>query len=156
MEMDPQNPTESSDEKSPLWMKAYHSLTRYIGARDHSEKELRTKLGQKYPEDLVEEMVALAYENNWMADPQELAQRTAENLMNKGKGPRYIANYLFEKGLPEITIDREEALKAAHEVAEMKFGDLKELTYDDKPKVQRFLQSRGFSHEVINTVIFGN
>ncbi len=156
MGLDSQNPTENSEEKSPLWIKAYNSLIRYLGARDHSEKELRIKLSQKYPENIAEEMVALAYENNWMANPQELAQRTAERLMEKGKGPRYITNYLSERGLPEVSIDREEALKLAREVAEMKFGDLKELNYDERPKVQRFLQGRGFSHGVISTVIFEN
>lgn len=150
---EPQSP--ERNEMSSLWMKAYNSLTRYLGARDHSEKELHFKLSQKYPPDLVDEMIQLAYANHWMADPEELAQRTAERLLERGKGSMYISTYLQNKGLPPVAIDANKALKTAFEAAENRFGDLKELDYDDRPKVLRFLKSRGFSHDVINQVIFG-
>lgn len=156
-EFDPENQPESAeyDTTDLLRIKAHNSLKRYIGSRDHSEDELRLKLSQKYPSEIVEEMIQLANDKGWMSDPEELAQRTADRLLEKGKGSQYISDYLHSKGLPSVTIDPDLELKRASETAQNKFGDLKELNYDDRPKVHRFLENRGFCQDIINQVNFG-
>ncbi len=152
-EQDPHS-NDARPERDPLWVKAYESLTRRLGARDHSEKELRDKLIVRFPMELVEEMIALAKKNNWLADPQVLAARTTERLAAKGKGSLYIAQHLKKIGLPLVSVDRDRELEFARELAARKFGDITKLKFEQKPKVMRFLVSRGYNRDIVNQVIF--
>ncbi|HVK62493.1 MAG TPA: hypothetical protein VM432_13125, partial [Bdellovibrionales bacterium] len=58
----------------------------FLARRNHSELELRQKLSRTYPEHEVEEAIAFAKENNWMAQPEELAERVAIELGRRNKG----------------------------------------------------------------------
>lgn len=137
-----------------LRRKAYDSLTRFLGARDHSEKELRKKLGLRYPPDIVEKTIQIAKTNNWLAEPSALASRMAERWLEKGKGSAFIQRELEKKGLPTVKIDFEQEVEKARETAERKFGELTRLTFDQKPKVMRFLMNRGFGYDIVQQVIF--
>lgn len=137
-----------------LRRKAYDSLTRHLGARDHSEKELRKKLGVRYPSDIVERTIQIAKTNNWLAEPEIMANRLAERLLEKGKGSAYILRELEKKGLPSIRIESDREAQTARESAERKFGDLSTLSFDQKPKVMRFLVSRGFGYDIVQQVLF--
>jgi len=69
------------------WMRGYRSLTRFIANRDHSEKELKTKLSQRYEPSLVQDLIQYARTNGWMPDPEEMAARAIEKMvLNRSSG----------------------------------------------------------------------
>lgn len=132
----------------------------FLARRNHSEKELRKKLSEKFSKnelfttDVIDEAIAYAKENNWLGDPEELAVQTADMLHRKNKGIHYINNYLREKGLPAVETDREFEIEKALLLVKNKFDEDYEFSRDEKAKVGRLLTSRGFDSETVRKVIY--
>lgn len=155
-----------------LWAvgkKPEHSLRvramQYLARREHSRAELRAKLlSRLHPDDefdsspaedidaLLDDLAA----RGWLSDERAAAQlvhakrgrfgaqRIAQELRQKG-----IADSLIAETLPQL---KETELEAARAVWHRKFGV---LPRDQKEKARqaRFLQSRGFSMDVIFKVM---
>jgi regulatory protein len=130
---------------------------RYLARREHSRAELHSKL-QPYVqegEDL-EAVLDDLEKRSWLSDARAATQwvdakrgrfgtqRIAHELRQKG-----IAENLISDAMPQL---KETELEAARNVWQRKFGtepqDAKE-----KAKQIRFLQSRGFSMDVIFKVL---
>ena len=139
-------------EKSDDALKASDKLVDYLSRRDHSEKELREKLGRRFTADAIRKALEEAKERRWLKEPEELAELVAERLHLKGKGYRYIQKYLQDKGLPPVdrTPDREK--EKAHELLSVKFGDYQSLSYEERQKAFRFLSSRGYHLDTIRSL----
>jgi regulatory protein len=126
---------------------------RYLARREHSRGELNAKL-QPYVQQ-GEDLDAVLDElekRNWLSDA-----RAAEMLVDSRRsrfGAQRIAHELRQKGIDENLISaampqlKETELETARVVWQRKFGSLPQ---DQKEKARqvRFLQSRGFSMEVI-------
>lgn len=134
-------------------LKALDKIADYLARRDHSEKELITKLSRKYSASAIANAVDQAKQNHWLTDPEELAQRVAESLHRKNKGHLYICSYLSEKGLPQINRSAEKELEKAQEFIQNRLQTL-ELDCEQKQKATGWLQSRGFDSETISQVIY--
>lgn len=129
----------------------------HLARREHSRAELRVKLLPHVQEgDDVDALLDDLRKHNWLSD-----QRAAEQVVQQRRnrfGTQRISHELRKKGIPENLISdalpqlKESELEAAREVWQRKFGaapqDAKE-----KAKQVRFLQSRGFSLEVIFKVL---
>jgi len=130
---------------------------RYLARREHSRAELHAKL-QPYVQE-GEDLDAVLDElekKNWLSDVRAATmlveskrgrfgtQRIAHELRQKG-----IAENLISEAMPQL---KETELDAAREVWQRKFGIPPE---DPKEKARqiRFLQSRGFTMEVIFKVL---
>lgn len=135
-----------------------------VALRDHSEKELRTKLrtyfkrnllyrkklalqqGREFTEDTeenqteiaaaIEGAIEFAKDNRWLGEPEILSEKMAKILHRKNKGISYINNYLKEKGLPPITSDRDLELEKALALVKNKYSDFSELSFEEKRKEQ--------------------
>lgn len=126
----------------------------FLARRNHSELELRQKLSRTYHRDDVEDAIAFAKENNWMANPEELAGRVAIELGRKQKGHRYINQFLKQKGLPPVSKDSESELEKALEVIQSKRrGRTDAITYEEQTKLYRWLSTRGFDEATIRQAI---
>lgn len=134
-----------------------------IARRDHSEKELRQKLREKFSpahdeeqdlNELIQEAIDFAKDNRWLGDPQELAYRLADMLHRRNKGIYYINNYLREKGLPSVEKDSDFELQKALELVHNKWGENTEFSREEKARAGRFLASRGFDPETVRKVIY--
>ncbi|WP_374029622.1 regulatory protein RecX [Bdellovibrio bacteriovorus] len=130
-----------------------------LARRDHSEKELRKKLREKFSDDelagdVVDEAIEFAKDNNWLGDPADLAHRMAEMLHRRNKGIHYINNYLREKGLPAVESDRDLELEKALSIVKNKYDEDHKFSREDKAKVGRLLASRGFDSETVRKVIY--
>ncbi|MGZ5280028.1 MAG: regulatory protein RecX [Pseudobdellovibrionaceae bacterium] len=129
----------------------------YLAHRNHTEKELRTKLGDKFPQEEIKKAIQFGKDKGWIAsskeDLQALSEEVAAVLKRKGKGPLYINQYLEEKGLVPISMDPAEELEKARELVENKYSDLNKMDRNEKAKVGRFLMSRGFDLETVRKVI---
>lgn len=126
-----------------------------IARRDHSEKELRDKLVEKghTPEE-IEEAIAYARDNGWLAEPDVLSERFARYFHQRNKGVRAINHKLREKGLPSVTSDPELELEKALRLAEIKWSKEKSPDRSTREKIGRFLISRGFEPSIVRKVIY--
>ena len=137
-------------------MRGYRSLTRILANRDHSEKELKAKLVQNYEPELVQDLLLYAEAQGWMPNPQDLAERTAQRLKDKGKGKVYIQGYLAEKGLPIVDLDTEDERARAEALVAVRFGRVSEKSYEEKQKIAQFLQRRGFEPYICSSVVLNS
>lgn len=152
--------------QSPYTHRLYakRKLMDLVASRDHSEKELRSKLreafrrniqyrkrlatkrGQEFNEDTpenqaeiavaIDEAIEFARNHAWLGKPEDLAEKMAGMLHRKNKGIVYINNYLQEKGLPPVTTDREIELEKALALVKNKYSDFSELPFQEKRKEQ--------------------
>ncbi|MEN0058409.1 MAG: regulatory protein RecX [Bdellovibrio sp.] len=150
-----------SEEKDPLKSRqaAKRKIMDLLARRDHSEKELRQKLRDRFSDDdevgnLVDEAIDFAKDNNWLGDPQTLAERMAEGLHRRSKGIHYINNYLKEKGLPTVVADHEQELEKACAIVKNKFAEDHKFSREEKARLARMLASRGFDSETVRKVIY--
>lgn len=103
----------------------------------------------------VDEAIEEARLSRWLAEPAVLAERTAESLHRRGKGRRYIENYLKEKGLPKTDFDADRELEKALELVENKLpSDGTKLDRGQREKLGRFLLARGFDSAIVRKVIY--
>lgn len=148
-------------EKDPLKTRQYakKKVMDLIARRDHSEKELRTKLREKFSneedvQEIVDEALDFAKDNNWLGDPVALAHRMADMLHRRNKGIYYINNYLKEKGLPSVETDRALELEKALAIVKNKYDEDHKFSREEKARVGRLLASRGFDSETVRKVIY--
>ena len=126
-----------------------------LARRDHSPKELRTKLKKhEYSAEDIEAAIEFAKQGRWLADDQTLSEKMGASLHRKKKGIRYINQALNEKGLPPIKSDFEQELEKAMKLVKNKLKANEELTKEKKEKLGRFLLSRGFESSVVRKVIY--
>lgn len=126
---------------------------RLLARREYSRAELHARLlPHVQPTDDLEALLDQFEARNWLSDA-----RAAEQLVSARRsrfGPQRIAHELRQKGIAEPLIEqalpqlRESEFEAAREVWQRKFG---EPPQDQKEKARqvRFLQSRGFSLDVV-------
>ncbi len=144
-------------------MAAKRKVMDLVARRDHSEKELRQKLRDKFSndedskeslEELIQEAIDYAKDNRWLGDPQEMAYRLADMLHRRNKGIYYINNYLREKGLPSVDKDQAQELEKALDLVHSKWGENSETSREEKARIGRFLAARGFDSETVRKVIY--
>jgi regulatory protein len=156
---------------------AQRRLMDLLAAREHSEAELRAKLG-RYLQSLslaskepfsteestatiqaaIEAALRRAYDRHWLGDPAELSAKVAERLHRKNKGIEFINTYLETKGLPPILQENELELEKAQSLVKNKYSDFANMSEEERPKIQsraaRFLAARGFDAEIVRKVIY--
>lgn len=154
------------------------SAFHYLARREHSQKELRDKLSQKFIQKLSKASSETEFDLSTLselgllietvlhkiqAEGLQSDERYAEMLVNtrirRGYGPIKILHELQQKGVVAelcsalINSQDHEWFTRALEVKEKKFPFTETLTTKEKARQQRFLLYRGFSHEHINKVI---
>ena len=130
---------------------------RYLARREYSRVELHAKLSSHAtPEDNVDAVLDELVKRGWLSDA-----RAAEQIVNALRarfGTQRIAHELKQKGISDDLINaalpqlKQGELEAAREVWQKKFGAVAQDA-KEKAKQMRFLQSRGFSMEVIFRVL---
>src|SRR4051812_45717141 len=83
-------------------------LMDYVAKRDHTEKELRKKLALRCTPEIVEQTIAWAAAQNWLASPEKLKEQFAAQLSRRGKGIRKINQKLQEVGLEKVKANPDE------------------------------------------------
>ena len=127
---------------------AQSHLMSLLARRDHTELELRQKMRAQHSVQEIEAAIDKAREKKWLKSPEELSVLTYERLSRKGKSAFYIAQYLKKLGLPAAPRDDEKEYAKCLKV----ISPLLKKT-DDKNKLIRFLQNRGFSSQIIRKVL---
>lgn len=141
-----------------------HSIMYYLAKRDHSEKELKTKLKRlkdfqdkkkaRYTPEEVDQAIQWAKDNQWLKPSDQLSESVARALHNKSKGIRYINAYLAQKGLPPQPTDEDQELEKAIKLLRRKIMS-RVIDSNLKLKLSRFLISRGFRGDIVAKAIKG-
>jgi len=145
---------------------AYATAVGLLARREHSARELETKLVQR---GVVPEVVALVLQR-LVAERLQSDERYAEAYLRqrsgKGYGPQRIVAELRERGVEDAIVSarfrqaEEEGevdwFELATEVYRKKYGERPIQDLKERAKRQRFLQYRGFTHEQIAEAIESN
>ena len=126
-----------------------NKIADYLARRDHSVQEVKEKLAQKkiYDPADIDKAIKKAIDQKWFLPEDELAQKVAHSLAQKNKSHYFIINYLREKGLPPVEFSQETEIETIENCLRKKFGNYRNLSFDDRQKALRLLSSRGFSAE---------
>lgn len=135
--------------------RALQLLTR----REHSAKELRDKLAQKFNDMAAIEAVIARLQEVGLQSDARYTELFVRHKTNTGKGPFFIRQLLSAKGINAQLMNEyldtsfEYWLPYAREAYQRKYRDKPIRDYAERSKRQRFLMSRGFSQDVISQVL---
>jgi regulatory protein len=136
----------------------YNKALDIISRREHSEKEIKNKLLEKFdtPE-LIDEIISKLIENN-LINNVRYAEMYVHVRKRKGFGPKKIKFELMTKGIDDsissIAIIEEGSWKeAAQKAFNKKFRNGASNEFKERNKQKSFLQNRGFSFEEIDSVL---
>lgn len=127
----------------------------FLARREHSRFELFNKLSQKFTDASVEQLDTVLdklVQDNLLSD-ERFVESYVRGRIGRGYGPLYIRFQLRQRKVCEQTIDaalgHDEMfwIEALTDVVRRKFGDTNLPTPGGAEwlKLQRFVQSRGFS-----------
>ncbi len=126
---------------------------RLLARREHSQKELLTKLMQKgFEPDDIQAVIDDLAQNNWQSDDR-FAQCYARSRLQKGFGAVAIRYELSQRGI-DVAVNalNDAMLTVADDWLDLltnvyikKYGDISPITRHDWSKRSRFLLQRGFS-----------
>ena len=135
----------------------YNKALDIISRREHSEKEVTSKLLKKFNEpDLIAATLSRLKDNNLVND-ERYAEMYTQSRKRKGFGPKRIKYELSSKGIDDslssvIIEDEGGWQEAAKDAFNKKFKNGIALEYKDKAKQKNFLQNRGFTFQEIDSV----
>jgi regulatory protein len=135
----------------------YNKALDIVSRREHSEKEIKNKLLEKFdaPE-IIEQVVLKLIENNLINDVR-FAEMYVLIRKRKGFGPKKIQFELMARGIDDsissLVITEEGSWKeAAQKAFNKKFKNGASQEFKERNKQKTFLQNRGFSFEEIDSV----
>lgn len=130
-----------------------------LARREHSARELHTKLARKFAEPaLIESAISQLQEDGLQSDSR-YAEAYLRSRAEKGYGPLRIRQEMAQRGLAEADVQLAfEAsdlnwLDRVQQVLERKFGSEPAPDFKEKARRARFLQYRGFSSDQIRDVL---
>jgi regulatory protein len=128
-----------------------------LSRREHSQKELLTKLMQKgFSRVEIEPVLTELAENNWQSDAR-FAENYARSRLRKGYGATAIRYELNQKGIDVAATNLNDVLlTVADNWLDLltqtyckKYGEIEPITRQDWAKRTQFLLRRGFSSSQI-------
>jgi len=131
----------------------------YLARREYGRTELIDKLTRfGFDADIADVAVAQLVEDNLQSD-ERFAEAFVASRINQGKGPVKIRTELRGRGIAgQIADSALEAANhdwyaAARSVREKKFGLELPADFNEKARQMRFLQSRGFDSDHIQSAV---
>jgi len=136
-----------------------HKAIDLLSRREHAVLELEKKLKSKaFSSDDISEVMSFLLEKDYVSD-QRYTETMIRSRTSKGYGWRYIQQELSHKGvasslindvLEEMDVDWYEIAADAYQ---RKFSSKPIKDHKDKAKRIRFMQYRGFTSDIIFSVI---
>ncbi len=146
------------EETNRTWQKGL----KFISYKPRTRKEVSTYLlKQGYNPEQVESVLDKLQAENWINDNHYAEQFIAQRLSSNPKGKKLIAFELRNRGIDQEiinkqieVIDQEKELQLANKLIEKKYTQTKFEDWDTfQRKMSGFLQRRGFSYDVIYTIL---
>lgn len=131
-----------------------------LAMREHSRKELHQKLQKKEYVEGVDIVLLLneLEESNYLCE-ERFTESFIRYRASRGQGSMKITSELNNRGITTLMISRALAVaevdwfKIAKDQLEKKFGKSKSNDYKEKAKRMRFLSMRGFTSDVIRSIV---
>ena len=144
------------DEKA----KAVNSAYNLLGIRPRSKEELKQRLSQRYPPDVVKKTIQ-ALEKKKLLSDSSFCYFWVDVANRKLKSQRQIRFELYQKKVPEEKIqkalagitNKQELEKAKKIVDKVKNRYRNFSEFERKQKLQNLLARRGFRWEIIKEVV---
>ena len=143
----------------PTALEIEQAVVRLLASREHSRAELAAKLAHKgFAADALEQVLDDLAGRGLQSDARFTEQFVAAR-MRRGSGPLKIRAELRQRGVAEeliareLDIDPEVWLERLRLVHERKFGSAPPSDRKDMARRIRFLESRGFSGELIQRLL---
>ncbi len=139
--------------------RCFEAALRLLGYRPRSRAELKQRLSRRGFPDILIDKVIMVLEQKGLVDDAAFARYWTENrLQFRPKSARLINLELRRKGVtPEIAGGVTEGLdeeSLAHRAGLQKARVFANLTEEEfRNRLYRYLQRRGFAHEVIEPVL---
>ena len=131
----------------------------YLARREHGQVELHHKLIKfGFDADIADDAIAALVEDGLQSDAR-FTEAFVRSRISQGKGPTKIRADLRERGLSDSLVDEGLAEAAqdwyalARDVRIKKFGMACPVDFKDKARQMRFLQSRGFESDHIQSAV---
>ncbi|ARG99679.1 recombination regulator RecX [Legionella micdadei] len=138
---------------------AFDCAMRLLSRREHSARELITKLAQRgYSSEEVSEAIAKCQRLGLQSDAR-FVETLCHTRIRQGCGPLKISQELQAKHIDRELInnaleqEQENWVTYALAVWHKKFRDQGDISFEELQKRQRFLLYRGFSADIIAKVI---
>ena len=135
-----------------------NSCLRLLMRREHSQKELLTKLMAKgFKADDILPVIADSQKQGWQSD-NRYAESYARYRIQRGFGPVAIAYELKQNGVENVNLDpimltfSDSWLELLEQLYHKKYLHESRLSRSEWAKRCRFLMQRGFSSTLINTL----
>lgn len=136
----------------------YNQSIKYLSRREHSSKEIKDKLNNKFPNqnNLIEKVIDLLIEKNFLSDERFTEIFIRNEILNLN-GPNKIKQKLLLKGIEEDYINenllqyKNEFTKNCSTLFEKKYKN-KNLDFKEKQKSIRYLLNKGYFYEDIKTI----
>lgn len=148
-----------TDEKFSNPVEARKKAMDYLARREYGRTELIDKLARfGFAADVADDAVAQLVEDNLQSD-ERYTEAFVASRINQGKGPVKIRTELRGRGIAGPIVDSaieradHDWYAAACSVREKKFGAELPADFNEKARQMRFLQSRGFDSDHIQSAV---
>jgi len=131
----------------------------WLARREYGRRELQEKLIERGCGESIAATAVAELANEGLVSDERFVEALLHARRARGYGPLYIRRELEEKGIGREAIGRwldpadREWISDLRHVQKKKFRGRKPASLAERAKQTRFLQSRGFTHEQIRTVL---
>lgn len=130
----------------------YAVAMRMLVRREHSVLELEQKLLQKEYDDIeISEAIDLLIKRGYQSD-ERFSAEFIRMRFGQGKGPVKIKLELKQRGIKQFEMSGYDWGGSAKDIKVKKYGEKNPSEYSEIAKQKRFLQSRGFELDQINSI----
>ena len=152
----------SLGEDAQLHAKARQEALRYLSYRNRSRAEVRRKLAQRYPSEVVEQVIAQLVEQRFLDDGAFALEWRRHRERRRPRGQSELRRELQRLGVDGEVIrealdgieETDNAYRAADAMARRLTGTDSGIDYGRfRQKVWAFLQRRGFEHSAIRSTV---
>ncbi len=140
--------------------KAKLTALSYLSYKDRTKREVIRKLKEKgFNKDVTKKTLMFLIQYGYINDLEFSKKFVKQRVCSKGYGRFKVVRELREKGISDEIIEvvteniQEDEIETAFKYGLKKAKNLDLSEYKDKQKLYAYLQRRGYSYEIIKTVI---
>ncbi len=140
-----------------IYAKARDKAIKLLGFSLRTEKELLQKLGEEYSVEICTRVIDMLKGYGYIDDEEYAKAYINDSYNYKGWGSRKIKVQLKNKGIAEEKIEKalDEAVfdevEKAYSLLKKRLKGNTTLDYKERAKHYRYLASRGFDYDIINS-----
>ncbi|MEX1057379.1 MAG: regulatory protein RecX [Natronospirillum sp.] len=131
----------------------------FLARREYSHRELMERLHKRFPDESADTMAAViaALAAEGLQSDERFAESYIRLRVSRGHGPAKIAFELLQRGIDETQsqpmLAEYDWEQLAREALLKKFSHPLPVDHDERARMTRFLQQRGYQWEQIDSAV---